>query len=171
MKSLFRRLFLLCFAILLANLNFANTGDEELFRIRRSKDANLIVYALNTDDNGQLYTLNPVKIYWIKGSEDNSIEPLTWIQQRYAYGLHFSAVSKDAAEMHFAAYTHRKLKLRKNDEGRYCVYVPTNQGEVQLTEIFIQIDGGSFWFPKVSRVELYTSKTKHQPLLAEVIIP
>lgn len=171
LKASYRQLILLCLAILLTNLNFANTGDDELFRIRRSKDANVIVYALNTDGNGQLNALSPVKIYWIKASNENRIEPLTWIQQRYAYGLHFSAVNKETAEMYFTAYNHRKLNLRKNEEGRYCVYVPTNQGEVPLTEIFIQIDGGSFWFPKVSRVELYTSKTNHQPLLAEVIIP
>ena len=66
-----------------------------LFKIERSKDNNQIFYDVNITNTGELDNKNPIKIYWRRNTEGGIIKPLTWIQQKYAYGLDFLKVDQD----------------------------------------------------------------------------
>jgi hypothetical protein len=148
-----------------------SSGEELLFRIARSRDANEIFYTVNPDKNGFLNTENPITIYWLKRTEGNKTESLTWIQNKYAYGLHFLSITPTEAEFQFVSYSKRSFYLRKNKDGNFRVYTFAGETEIEVDKIFVQIDGGSFWFPKVSRVELHARKTECLTEIAEIINP
>lgn len=130
--------------------------DQHLFWISRSKDANFIYYDLNLDNNGNLDQDQPVVPYWIKKAEDGRREDLTMIQENLAYGIIFDNILVNQAIFHFVSYPQRKLLLKKDSLGIYRVYIES-QGEyhIALSNIHIQIDGGTFWVPNVTRVSIY----------------
>lgn len=146
-------------------------SDKILFKIARSKDANEIKYALNLEDKGFLDIDNPLSIYWVKVENHNKQEPLTWIQNHYAYGLKYLSKNKNEASFQFVSYSKREFTVKRNKQSEYAVYTISNGKEVEVKEIFIQIDGGSFWVPKISKVELKGIDLKTKLKYLEVIKP
>lgn len=165
---------LLLILVLLSNLSAVgaeNSNSANLFKIGRSKDANEIYYEVKTNNDGSLNLKEPIKIYWIKYTKNGEIEPLTKIQQNFAYGLKFLEVTPEKAEFQFVSYSKRTLQLRKNASGSFAVFTEVDGKEVELERVFIQIDGGTFWFPKITRVEVHTKNTQAGDLLVEIIHP
>jgi hypothetical protein len=127
----------------------------KLFKILRNKDANEISYDVNTDHNGKLVKGNPVEIYWVKYSSGGKKEQLNNIQRKYAYGILFTSLKEEEAVFRFVSYEKRTFTLKKDTCGTYRVYVKSMGKEVELNRIFIHVEGGTFWFPKITRVDLY----------------
>ncbi len=162
--------------ILFWGLNvFASIGNEDdqhaLFKIGRSKDANEIHYEVNLDENGNLDLSSPIHTYWIKYNWNGRIEPLTWIQTKYAYGLKILHRSPKNIEFQFVSYSKRNFWLKRLDSGRYKVFTLSNGKEVEVERVFIQIDGGTFWLPKISQVELYANEPETREPVLEIIHP
>lgn len=161
----------LVFGLVSGASDLGNSNRNSLFKIGRSKDANEIFYAVRTTGNGSLDLKEPIKIFWIKYTENNEIEQLTMVQQKFAYGLKFLKVTSEKAEFQFVSYSKRTLSLRKNNDGNYGVFTEVEGKEVELERVFIQIDDGTFWFPKISRVEVHAKKVEAGELFVEVIRP
>jgi hypothetical protein len=160
--------------LLIALLNSGSTGIETsslLFKIGRSKDSNEIIYLANTVRNEQLNPGNPITPYWRKQTSGNIKESLTWIQQKYAYGLKYISKSDQNAVFQFVSYNKRNFELKKKRNGEYAVFTLSGKEEVEVHRIFIQIDGGTFWVPKISRVELHATAVNSRKPLIEIIIP
>ncbi len=147
------------------------SNNNSLFKIGRSKDANEIYYEVKTNPDGSLDIKDPIQIYWIKYTKNNTIEPLTMVQQKFAYGLKFLETTPEKAEFQFVSYSKRTLLLRKNSNGNYGVFTEVDGREMELERVFIQIDGGTFWFPKITRVEVHAKKAEAGELVVEVIRP
>ena len=162
---------LLVFGLVSGASDLENSNRNSLFKIGRSKDANEIFYAVRTTLDGSLDLKEPIRIFWIKYTENNEIEPLTMVQQKFAYGLKFLEVTTEKAEFQFVSYSKRTLSLRKNNDGNYGVFTEVEGKEVELERVFIQIDGGTFWFPKITRVEVHAKKAEAGELIVEVIRP
>lgn len=176
MKSfLFRSLALCSSALLLFAFTYAGIVKEPaaqtLFKIARSKDANEIFYAARVTDKHQLDVSNPVDVYWIKHTDGNIRESLTWIQRKYAYGLKFIKVKESEVVFQFVSYNKRDFTLKRDQTGVFKVFTSSQGKEVQVDRIFIQIDGGTFWLPKISRVELHAKDAKTGNNLLETINP
>src|SRR5438552_3281274 len=62
-------------------------NKNSLFYVQRSKNVNAIVYEANIKSDGTLDKEEPVKIYWIRYTSDSTRAPLTFIQNKYAYGI------------------------------------------------------------------------------------
>lgn len=137
--------------------NKSDVHSNALFKIERSKDANEIFYELRTLPNNSLDKENPINIYWVRNTEGGKTKPLTWIQQHYAYGLEFTFSTQQNAKFHFVSYDKKDFTLKKDVEGNFKVFTVKDKKEVIVNRIFIQIDGGTFWFPTISRVELHTT--------------
>lgn len=144
---------------------------QALFKIARSKDVNEIFYAARVTDKHQLDVSNPVDVYWIKYSNGNIRESLTWIQRKYAYGLKFLSAKESEVVFQFVSYNKRDFTLKKDLTGVFKVFTTSQGKEVQVERIFIQIDGGTFWLPKISRVELHAKDAKTGNSLLETINP
>jgi len=176
MKSLLFRPLLLCtgalqlFAFSLANVVTEPTA-QALFKIARSKDANEIFYAARVTNKHQLDVSNPVDVYWIKHTDGNMQVPLTWIQRKYAYGLQFLTVEESEAVFQFVSYNKRNFTLKKDQTGEFSVFTYSQGKEVKVERIFIQIDGGTFWLPKISGVELHGKDSNTGTKILEIINP
>jgi len=171
MRAFFVLVILLVFSHITGALGSENSNNNSLFKIGRSKDANQIYYEVKTTPGGTLDEKEPIKIFWIKYTDKNSVEPLTLVQQKFAYGLKFSEITPDKAEFQFVSYSKRTLTLRKNNTGNFAVFTEMEGRQVELERVFIQIDGGTFWFPKITRVEIHGKESIDNELVVEVIRP
>ncbi len=176
MKKIVQNL-LFVFSILLVlpiNIQAIETEKAEntaLFKIGRSKDANEIYYTIKTTADGNLDLLYPVNIYWIKNTKGGAIEPLTRIQNTFAYGLKFLKLTTEKADFQFVSYSKRTFSLRKTKTGNFKVFTKANGTEVEVESIFIQIDGGTFWLPKIPKVELHARIPEGGEPVVEIIKP
>lgn len=158
--------------ILFIFTGFSNpTEGYTLFKIGRTKDSNEIYYTINLDKKGNLDSENPITVYWLKKNNGNKVEPLTWIQKKYAYGLHIIEKSDESAKFQFVSYHKRTFELKKNKEGNFRVYTISEDRLVEVNKIYIHLDGGSFWFPVISKVDLLSKDPVTNKSVVEEIIP
>ena len=163
--------------ILIISLGFLSIGfdstssETPLFSIGRSKDANEIYYLINFDKSNKLNIEEPIQAYWLKRSENNKVEPLTWIQKKFAYGIVYLSKSESYAKFRFAAYNKRVFELKKNKQNEFRVFTISGNKEVEVNKIYIYITGGSFWIPEIPKVELYATISETDKKLKETIIP
>lgn len=126
---------------------------DELFKITRNKDANEIIYHLNTDERGRLDLKKPIEAYWIRYDLEEEGRPLTTLERKYAYGLKFSNVTTDGGSFQFVSFD-KPLFLVRTGKQQFEVQAEINGERMLLEEIYLSLGGGSFWFPKVNYVEL-----------------
>jgi len=125
-----------------------------LFYIQRDPNSNTICYQLNVDRQGKLDTKNPVHAFWIRYPEGGAIKELSFIQNKFAYGLKVTPMGDGAFELKSVAYTRSPLYLRKDSLNRYRVYIAVKRKEHVLKRIFVRIEGGSKLSPNVVYIEL-----------------
>ncbi len=157
----------------LSSGNSDKNNEYDLFKIGRSRDTNEIIYSIKFDQTGQPDKTDPIEIHWIKRTNNNKVEPLTWIQKKYAYGIKILNYLKEEDEIYFqfVSYDKRTFILKKNVENCYKVFTLSGEKEVEVSRIFIQIDGGSFWLPAISKVELHGIEAATGNLAMETIKP
>jgi hypothetical protein len=148
-----------------------SVGSQHLFYIERSKDTNVIYYDLNKDKSGNFDAENPFNIYWVKNKKGGKKESLTWIQNKYAYGLKILEKDSEEVVFQFAPYDKKIFILKKDDSGIYRIFSDSPQEEMYLEKIFIQIDGGTFWFPKIAHITLQGKCPKTGKVKTEIIKP
>ena len=161
---------LLGFIFLNFTIETENTKNI-LFKIERSKDLNTVYYKVNTDKYGNLIKNKPIEIFWIKYSEKARKEPLTWIQDNYSYGLKFLKIEKRSAKFQFVSYEKKNFNLRKDKNGKYKVYTLSKGKEVEVKRIYVHINGGTFWVPEISKVELHAKCSVSGSKSIEIIKP
>lgn len=145
--------------------------SSNLFSIGRSKDANEIFYSINLNGKNKLNADNPINVYWIKRTENNKIEPLTWVQNKFAYGVMYLSKSETSARFCFAAYDKRVFELKKNKKNEFKVFTISCSQEVEVNRIYIYITGGTFWIPEIPKVELFATISGTDRKIKETIIP
>jgi hypothetical protein len=148
-------------------------SEFPLFIINRSRDANEIWYSINSNRNGEIDAKKPIRAFWVKKEKNNRIEPLTWIQKNYAYGIKVISIDSEnlnSWKFQFVSYSKRSFILKKK-ESQFRVYTTSNGQEIEVTRIFVQIDGGSFWVPSVPFVKLTGVNPETGEILSEIIRP
>jgi len=169
-KFILKSVLVLAFGLLVVGFS-STTSSSSLFSILRSKDANEIFYTINLDNSNKLNTENPINVYWLKRTENNKVEPLSWIQNRFAYGIVYLSKSENYAKFRFAAYDKRVFELKKNNHNEFKVYTISENKEVEVNRIYIYITGGTFWIPEIPKVELFTTISGTDKKMKETIIP
>ena len=173
MKNIFMYIFILfCSLFSTSSWGSQKTVDgTNLFVIERNRDTNQIYYDVHTTSANELDVNNPINIYWIKHTDNSNVEPLTWVQNKYAYGIDYESISVDEVRFSFVSYKERIMTLKKGRDGIFHVYTTVNDTEVILNKIFVQIDGGSFWFPKIPKIELHVQYPISKIRLIETVKP
>lgn len=154
----------ICIGICLFNLNvlFAQkdlkypvpTGNpNQLFYLQRDPNINTLVYELNYK-NGAFVADDPVHVYWVRYTEKGQHEELNYIQRNFAYGIKSRMLEKDSYELHFVSYKKKLLYLKKSLDNKFSIYTDINKKRVILRQIFIRVNGGTFWLPNIEYVEL-----------------
>lgn len=167
---IFRYLFILLLGINLMSFKEPDVNTE-LFSIGRSKDANEIYYSINLDQSNKLNIDHPINVHWFKRTENNKIEPLSWIQNKFAYGIVYLSKTESSAKFHFAAYDKRVFELKKNKHNEFKVFTKSGHQEVEISRIYIYITGGTFWIPEIPKVELFATIAGTDNKVKETIIP
>ncbi len=131
------------------------SNNNQLFYLQRTSNKNTIMYDLNMV-NGVPDKDDPVHVYWIRYSEKGQRQELSYIQRNFAYGLRSTALANNSGyALHFVSNKKYVLYLMKSAaDNKYRVYTTVNAKTVVLNRIFIKINGGSFWSPKVEYVEI-----------------
>jgi hypothetical protein len=140
-----------------------------LFYVQRTINENTIIYALNEDAEGNLNEKEPIKAYWIKYAQGGKIDPLTYIQKTFAYGVSAKVVDneKKSFSFSFVSYHKKEFYLAKSPvDNKYHVYGYFNNKINILKNICVKIEGGTFWVPNVKYAEV---KGKDPATLSEII--
>jgi hypothetical protein len=132
-------------------------NENSLFYIQRSKNTNAIVYEANMKSEGVIDPNDPVKIFWIRYSEDSTTAPLTYVQQKFAYGLKAKPYPGRPGQyvLVFSSYEKKQIYLLKKQDGKhFAAYTIIGGKFAELKKIFLQISGGSFWFPNIDYIDI-----------------
>ena len=128
-------------------------NNNQLFFIQRDPNINTLIYELNMK-NGALNEEEPVHVFWILYAEKGQHDDLNYIQRNFAYGIRSKMISKDNYEIHFVSYKRKIMYLRKSADNKFYVYTDINKKQAILKQVFVRVNGGSFWVPNIEYVEL-----------------
>jgi hypothetical protein len=169
-------IFLVAIGLMVSSFKPSPSANENgyLFKILRSRDSNEIWYAANLQIDGTINHDTPIQVFWVKKAPEGKAEPLTWGQNRYAYGVELltkAQNNKGATMFRFVSYAGRTFEIRQMPDRKYKVFTKSNNKEIEVNQIFVQIDGGSFWLPSVPFVKLSGVETATGKLTTEIIYP
>ena len=128
-----------------------------LFFLQRTPDANTVVYQLNLEKDGSLNEKSPVKASWIRYEENGVVKELSGIERKFAYGVKCKALGNEAYEVRLVSYKKLPMYLLKSPtDQQYRLYIKEQGKDLLLKRVFVKVEGGSFWFPKVQYIDLFT---------------
>lgn len=145
-------------------------GRLPLFKIERSKNANILQYDAQVNQDGSLFKKKPVVVYWVRLAEQGQTRKLSWIQRVFAYG--FKArhdQSSDSVSLYMAADIGQPVKVQRIS-GVYRATVSINNQLVVLDKIFVQSSGNGI-STKVEYIELFGSSADSGEIIQERLSP
>ncbi len=126
---------------------------RELFRIERSKNANVVLYEVTPGEATVLDRDAPVTASWLLLASSGKREPLTFFEKLFAYGFEVQ-VSKvaDSATLTLKALKARAIRVSRREQ---CPVATTTVGgaEAVLQRVYVATDEGGA-VPGVKYVEL-----------------
>lgn len=145
---------------------------NQLFYLQRDPNANTVIYQLNVDRAGRLDEDEPVRVFWIRYTEQGQYKDLNFIQRKFAYGLTAKKVAADKYELKFAAYDKVPFYLMKSStDNAYHVYTVVASKQILLSRVYLHIEGGTFWVPNVKYIEFKGSNAAtREPIVARVAV-
>lgn len=149
----------------------SRNSDRNLFKIGRSRDADEIYYDVSLTADGRLDAGSPINIYWVRKTGDNSHEPLTWIQNRYSYGIKLIEKSSEHALFRFVSFDSKVFRVERGADGKFSVRTHIGNKHVTVESMFVHFDGGTYLTPVVAEVILYGRDFETGTLLSEDIKP
>jgi phosphatidylglycerophosphate synthase len=131
------------------------TNPNSLFYLQRTPNTNTIICELNEKD-GVIDKDEPVKVLWLRYTEQRQRAELNWIQRHFAYGLKEKDLGNGTYELRFVSYKKIAMYLMRSPvDNRHHVYVTIDGRQAILNRVYIRIDpGGTFWSPNVKYLEL-----------------
>jgi hypothetical protein len=141
-----------------------------LFRIERSKNANIVQYDAQLTPEGKLKPEKPVIVYWIMHANKGEKENLNWIEKKMAYGFRMEYVPKgDFWIMDLVADIQRKIKVYKTN-GRYRAETLIDGHPAFIDAIYIQ-STESTTRPNVKYIEFFGKAVQTGRSVYEKFIP
>jgi hypothetical protein len=127
--------------------------SRELFTLGRTKNANVVKYAVRTDADGRLDAACPVEAYWLMLAENGRREELSWTEQKLAYGFSVSQQTSRELRLHLSACSARSLRVRFSN-GAFRTELQISGQPAFLQRIFVHTEDGLL-LPRVRFVELF----------------
>lgn len=124
-----------------ATLVAAEPAHQPLFKIERSKNANIVQYDAQIGTDGRLYRNEPVIAYWVRLAEQGQVKELNWIQRKFAFGFETNFHKKtDSATIKMVAEIGQPIEVR-HLKGKYRAIVTLEGRPSELKRIFIRAHG------------------------------
>ena len=159
-RALKTALILTTIILLLSQL--ANAQDQRtdlVFYLQRIPGKSKVGYELNFNPDGTLHRNNPVNAFWINKDNQQKLKALTEREKRMGYGLKSKPIGNEEFEIRLMGYNKIPLYLKKSEaDNRYRIYIQDEEKELLLKRIFIKLNHGTFWFPKLQYIDLTTTK-------------
>lgn len=128
---------------------------NQLFYLQRDPNTNTVIYQLNVNRAGQVDEDEPIKVFWIRYTEQGIHKDLNFIQRKFAYGLTAKKVAADKYALKFAAYDKVPFALMKwSADNAFHVFATVANKQIVLSRVYLRIEGGTFWVPNVRYIEL-----------------
>jgi hypothetical protein len=124
----------------------------ELFRIRRSTNANEIVYAAQLDAAGRLDEDDPLVAYWLMHAEDGHREGLNILEKLLAYGFSADPAPEGGYRVILKAKKDRPVHLALRD-GCPVAFIEIAGRPARLRGIFVQTSSGGV-VPTIAHVDV-----------------
>jgi hypothetical protein len=145
-------------AVVLVTFSHATGAAEPdrapLFKIERSKNANIVQYDAQLDEDGVLHHRKPVAAYWVRLAHGGEVKKLSWVQRRFAYGFKARVDREaDSAELDMVADIGRSIMVAKH-EGEYRATTRMADAECLIETIFVH-SSGSGLSTKVNYTEFH----------------
>lgn len=155
------------------NFPIPNGFKNMLFYVQRSINKNTIVYELNLNSRDEIDLIEPIKMFWVNYEKGNEIEPLNYIQKKYAYGLNFHVIDAEKKSFYFNFVSYKKKNLyliNSVQDKKYHIFYYKENALVMVERIYVHIEGGSFWTPKVKYIQIFgRDPIKNEPVLEKII--
>lgn len=145
-------------------------GEGHLFYIQRTHNTNTVVYEANFDKNGILKPDMPIKIHWILYEEGSIIEPLTRLENTFAFGVKHKLVENNSQEYDIQLVSYKKLKLRLKQIAPFKAKIFQGEGQMasRLDHIFVDANDAGLW-TRVKYLEVFTHIPQSENLKQEKI--
>jgi hypothetical protein len=143
---------------------------QHLFKIERSKNANIVQYDAQVGPDGNLLKKHPVVAYWIRLAEQGQVEKLSWIQKKFVYGFkaRFDPGS-ETYDLEMEADVGRKITIIR-EEDVYRATIMIDGALSYFEKIFLQASRKG-WSITVYYVELYGEDMKTGEPRYEKFVP
>jgi hypothetical protein len=142
------KLFMQAAIVLFLFTALAYSQTKPLFKIERSKNANIVQYDANLDDSGNIDAKKPIDYYWLLHASDGSREEITAFQKK-AYGFSVKYNEAGYFDMQMKAVEDRKLKVSLiNGEPKAEILI--NGKNAYLSKIYIDSTDNFIGIPKVN---------------------
>jgi len=144
-----------------------------LFYLQRTVDVNTVIYEINYMANGEINKTKPVKVYWIDYANAGKISPLTYVQNKFAYGIAYQKMDGHELifKMNIVSFKKITLYLKRGTDGFYQTYIEMNGKQCVLTNILVNIIGGTYMRPHISTIELFGKEIRSGDKITEIIKP
>ena len=128
--------------------------SKQLFYIQRDPNTNTVIYTVNLKD-GEIDDNQPVKAHWIRYAEGGKRTNLSFVQRKFAYGVHHTKTGNQEYDIRLQAYKDLEISVRFDlEKNKYQAYTAVKNREIILERIFVRIDGGSYFKPNVQYIEV-----------------
>lgn len=141
-------LFLLIVLALPVFTSFAFAQNKPLFKIERSKNANIVQYDANVDADGNIDQKKPVDYYWLLYASDGKREEITTFQKK-AYGFSVKYNDSGYFDMRMKAVEDRGIKIYLV-EMEPKAEITINGKNAYLSKIYIDSTDNFVGIPKVN---------------------
>ena len=146
------------------------TSQTELFRIERSKNANVVVYEAEEGTQTALAKRDPISASWILLARDGKRAKLSFFEKMLAYGFDVDlADDAETAALRLKALKGRALKVVKRD-GHLVAIGKIAGSEAVLQRVFVTTDE-SGPVPAVKSIELFGVDAATGEPCTEKILP
>ena len=135
-------------------LHAQEISRQPLFKIERSKNANIVQYDAQVDADGNLLKKKPVIAYWVRLAEEGQVEELSWIQRQFIYGFNAQFDrSGETVQLDMKADVGREIAVVR-DGGVYRATLMIDGSLSYFEKMFIDASRKG-WKITVYYVELY----------------
>jgi len=139
-----------------------------LFYIQRNHNTNTIIYSINLDANGMIHSEFPMKIQWIRFSDNGEIKELDYLQNKLVYGYEHKKINNKCYEFRFNASKKMKFFLCQKDDSSVSAFSMYKDNLVKINNFYVHADDIGI-FPDVKFIEIYgTDVEKNTSLLQKI---
>lgn len=139
-------------------VNAFAADSKNLFKIERSKNANIVQYDIVFDDNGKIDLKKPMDAYWLLYAKDGSREELSAFDKK-AYGFKIKYNELGYYDLSLKAVDDRNIKVMMV-EGEPKAEISISERPAYLSKVYVNAIERWTGIPKVTYYTLTGTDTE-----------